>query len=85
MKNLLVSSLTLILSSGCSLLGIRNEEGPKYIVVLKEDNKEIRKYESYIVARTVLKGSFEDAQKEGFKILAGYIFGKNKSQSNYLI
>lgn len=66
--------------AGCSLFGKGSEEQPRYKVVHKEDNKEIRQYESYIVAKTTISGSFKEAQSEGFKILAGYIFGKNKSQ-----
>ena len=70
----------LMLIAGCSLFGKGSEEQPRYKVVHKEDNKEIRQYESYIVAKTSINGSFKEAQSEGFKILAGYIFGKNKSQ-----
>ena len=72
--------LTGILSNGCSLFGIRSEEQPTYEVLIKQDNKEIRKYQTHIVAKTTVQGTFEEAQSKGFKILAGYIFGKNKSQ-----
>ena len=71
-----------ILTAGCSLFGKGNEEQPSYQVVLKEDNKEIRKYESHIIAKTTITGDFKDAQSKGFRILAGYIFGKNKSQES---
>jgi hypothetical protein len=69
-----------LLIAGCSLFGAGSEEEPRYTVVLKENDKEIRKYESYIVAKTTIQGSFKEAQSQGFKILAGYIFGKNTSQ-----
>lgn len=69
-----------LLATGCSLFGIGSEEQPRYKVLVKEDNKEIREYESYIVAKTTVTGSFKNAQSKGFRILAGYIFGKNKSQ-----
>jgi hypothetical protein len=69
-----------LLTAGCSLFGKGSEEQPSYQVVLKQQNKEIRKYDSYIIAKTTISGSFKDAQSEGFRILAGYIFGKNKSQ-----
>ncbi len=72
-------ALTLILSTGCSVFGIGSEEQPKYQVVLKDDDKEIRQYEGFIIAKTTIKGSFKEAQSEGFRILAGYIFGKNQS------
>lgn len=38
---------------------------------------EIRQYESYIVAETIVDGTFEDAGNAAFHILAGYIFGGN--------
>jgi len=79
-KKVMLGIIMGILGTGCSLFGRGSEEQPKYQVVMKDDNKEIRKYSSYIVARTTVRGSFKDAQSEGFKILAGYIFGKNKSQ-----
>jgi hypothetical protein len=53
---------------------------PKYEVILKEGNKEIRYYESYVVAKTTLKGEFKEAQSAAFRILAGYIFGDNKKK-----
>lgn len=68
-----------LLFAGCSLFGRGSEEQPNYTVITKKDNKEIRKYDSYIIAKTTVSGSFKDAQREGFRILAGYIFGKNKS------
>ncbi len=69
-----------LLSTGCSLFGKGSEEQPTYQVILNEDNKEIRKYDSFIIAKTTISSNFKDAQGKGFRILAGYIFGKNKSQ-----
>jgi hypothetical protein len=72
--------LPAILSAGCSVFGIRSEENPKYRLILKEENKEIRYYDSYIVAKTTVKGEFKEAQGEAFRILAGYIFGGNEKK-----
>jgi len=69
-----------ILSFGCSVFGVRTEETPKYEVLQSEGNKEIRSYSSYIVAMTKVKGEFKEAQSEAFRILAGYIFGKNEKK-----
>ena len=69
--------LLTIFNTGCSLFGLRNYETPKYEVLLKEGNKEIRYYEPYIVAKTSVKGSYEDAQRTAFRILADFIFGNN--------
>jgi hypothetical protein len=79
-QKLFLGTLMGLLSSSCSLFGRGSEEQPSYTVVAKQDNKEIRKYASYIVAKTTVSGTFKDAQGQGFRILAGYIFGKNKSQ-----
>lgn len=82
MNSIRFLSLMLIgaFGTGCSLFGIRSEEQPAYEVLHKQDKKEIRKYRSYIIAKTTVEGTFEEAQSKGFKVLAGYIFGKNKSQ-----
>jgi hypothetical protein len=69
-----------LLSTGCSLFGKGSEEQPSYQVIKNEENKEIRKYDSFIIAKTTINSNFKDAQGKGFRILAGYIFGKNKSQ-----
>ncbi len=74
-----------LMAVGCSLFGRGSEEQPSYKIVAKQENKEIRKYSSYIIAKTTISGSFKDAQSEGFRILAGYIFGKNKSQQKISI
>lgn len=53
---------------------------PKYKVVSKSDHYEIRSYEPTIVAETLIEGDFEEAGNKAFRILADYIFGKNKSR-----
>jgi hypothetical protein len=79
-SKLFLGTLMGLLAAGCSLFGVGSEEQPNYKILSKEDNKEIRQYDSYIIAKTTITGSFKDAQSKGFRILAGYIFGKNKSQ-----
>jgi len=56
-------------------------EEPKYSVALKAENYEVRKYGPIIVAEVKVESDFKDAGNKGFRILAGYIFGKNKSKS----
>lgn len=65
---------------GCSVFGVRSEETPKYEVLTSDGDKEIRSYSSYIVAKTRVKGEFKAVQNEAFRILAGYIFGDNKTK-----
>jgi hypothetical protein len=52
-------------------------EQPKYRVEKDYGSFEVRAYESAIVAETVVTGAFGDGTNEGFRRLAGYIFGAN--------
>jgi len=53
-------------------------EEPKYTVVRECGNFEIREYAPYLVAEVVVPGPAGSAGNQGFRILADYIFGKNK-------
>jgi hypothetical protein len=55
-------------------------EEPKYTVVRQYDGFEIREYAPYLVAEVTVPGPAEEAGNQGFRILAGYIFGKNKGE-----
>ncbi len=56
-------------------------EEPDYIVESKAKNYEIRSYGSVVVAETRIESDFENAGNQAFRILAGYIFGANKSKT----
>ena len=51
---------------------------PRYTVVRAYDTFEVRRYEPYLVAETLVGGTAAEAGSEGFRILAAYIFGSNK-------
>lgn len=51
---------------------------PKFKVLSKQGNCEIRLYPKIVVARVRVDGDRGTALNEGFRILAAYIFGKNK-------
>jgi hypothetical protein len=57
-------------------------EESEYAVIERAGDLELRQYEPYIVAETQVEGDFEDVGNEGFRRLAGYIFGKNRSKAS---
>jgi hypothetical protein len=64
-----------ILAMGCATVPT---EKPSYEVTARFDDFELRDYAGYVVAETEVSGTRESAGNDGFRVLAGYIFGKNK-------
>lgn len=56
-------------------------ETPDYEVERRFDDAELRKYAPSIVAETEVRGTREEAASEGFRRLAGYIFGGNRGRA----
>lgn len=53
-------------------------EQPAYTVVRRLQNGvEVRRYEPYNVAEATMKASYKEATTNGFRLCAGYLFGKN--------
>jgi hypothetical protein len=57
-------------------------EKAKYTILEKEDDFELRQYESHIVAETYVEGSLKDAGNDGFRRLYAYISGENKKKQS---
>lgn len=57
-------------------------ETPPYDVVRSWPDAELRRYGPTIVAETRVEGVREDASTEGFRRLAGYIFGGNRARAS---
>jgi hypothetical protein len=73
---------TLILSAALwGATGAMGIETPAYELEKSEGDFEIRRYAAYLVAETKVQSEFDKAGNQGFRKLADYIFGKNKSQS----
>jgi len=51
-----------------------------YKVVERFDGIEVRQYDGYVVAETEVAGDRSTVASEGFRRLAGYIFGGNRGQ-----
>ena len=79
---MITSIIALILIVGGLLAGpvMSNVEKPDYKVIQTEQNIEIRQYEPMIIAEVEVDGKREDAIREGFRLIADYIFGNNTVQ-----
>jgi hypothetical protein len=58
----------------------QNLESPQYTVTEQKDGYEIRAYDAYISAETVVSKNTNSPQNKAFMELAGYIFGGNTAQ-----
>ncbi|MBT3425751.1 MAG: heme-binding protein [Gammaproteobacteria bacterium] len=67
----------LVLTVGGLAQGVAAIEQPGFEVTEEIGDLEIRRYEQHIVARTLVGSPFKEAGNEGFRRLAGYIFGDN--------
>ena len=56
-------------------------EQPKYAVVQKDGDFEVRRYAPYLAAEVIVSGDQGEAVKKGFRKLAGYIFGGNAGKA----
>lgn len=56
-------------------------EEPKYTVLEKSGDFELRAYAPMVIAETLVDGSLDEASSAGFKRIADYIFGNNTSQT----
>lgn len=66
-----------------NIVGIRaGTEEPRFTVVERIDEVEIRRYGPRLTAETEAGGSAERARNEGFEKLASYIFGGNTSRAS---
>ncbi|MFT0771576.1 SOUL family heme-binding protein [Psychrobacter aquimaris] len=72
-----------LLLSGSLLIsgGAMATEEPKYTVLTQVDDFELRRYDEQLVAQTWVSGDQDSASREGFKVLADYIFGNNTAPS----
>jgi hypothetical protein len=58
-------------------------EAPEYRVVKKDGNLELRSYAPYLTASVrVQSAGYDEATYAGFGLLAGYIFGDNRSSGS---
>ena len=56
-------------------------EEPKFKLIEQEGQFEIREYRSKIIAEVFVEGNMSEASSKGFRLIADYIFGNNKTTS----
>lgn len=56
-------------------------EEAAYSVVKKDGSYELRHYDKYLLAETIIPGEMEDASSQAFRRLFNYISGENQSQT----
>jgi hypothetical protein len=57
-------------------------EEPRYSVIERVGEIEMRQYGTRLAADVVVEGDEDDARSKGFRLLADYIFGNNKTKSS---
>ena len=74
--------LVVVLVFGAAMIGpiMSNVEVPAYKILKKEQNIEIRRYPSLIIAEVKTAGSRQASISDGFRILADFIFGNNEGE-----
>ena len=83
-RSLMITVFTVLLSLmviGVWTHYISRIEEPKYHVVTLNNNIEFRCYNSLTIAEVIISGDRKSVINKGFRILADYIFGNNKSNT----
>ena len=82
MLNKIVGALGQVAEAGGSIVGIRSgTEEPQFTVERRIGDVEIRQYGPRIAAETTIDADEEASRNEGFRRLAGYIFGANTGRT----
>jgi effector-binding domain-containing protein len=80
-KYLLLVIMTVAFTTGGEKSAVAIEEVP-YTVIEQNGEMELRQYSPHIVAETTVEGAFDKVGSEGFRRLAGYINGENRSKQS---
>ena len=82
MRALSIAALALIGALSPRVTHAEDYEEPAFQVVHQAADFEVRRYEPIIVAEATVKGDRRRAAGEGFRLLAGYIFGNNSAKKS---
>lgn len=84
MKRAVIPALATTLAlSACTVFGIRSGTAePRYDTIGQVGPASIRTYAPRLAAETTITGTEEQARYEGFRRLAGFIFGANRTSQH---
>ncbi|WP_425987896.1 SOUL family heme-binding protein [Brevundimonas sp. TWP2-3-2] len=83
MKHSLLAVGAALMTTACSTVGVRSgTEEPAYQSVASVGGIDIRLYGERIAAQTEVTGDSDAARNQGFRRLAGYIFGGNAQRAS---
>lgn len=82
MKTILIISVILIILWTVYSIFISRAEQMSYTLVVQRNGYEIRKYDPYIAATVQVDTIGRSWSNQGFRILAGYIFGGNTTNQS---
>ncbi len=81
MRNKLAALASGVMLSACSVVGVRTVEEPPYTVQRQAGPLEVRSYGPRLAAEVLVAGDEIDARSAGFRQVAAYIFGANRSRA----
>ena len=61
----------------CAPLNVMATEEPKYKLIEKSGDFELRQYHPMLIAEVLVDGNMNQASSKGFRLIADYIFGNN--------
>ncbi len=73
---IIITTIIILLST--TLMSEEKYKEPKYTILEKIDNIEIRQYDKCIIAKTSIPLNQNESDNNMFRILASYIFGNNE-------
>ena len=80
---LLALPLTLTLLVGCATIeAVTNIEEPPYKVLKQDGDFELREYNAMIIAEVTVRGTLDESNGRGFRLIADYIFGNNLAKTS---
>ncbi|WP_439597341.1 SOUL family heme-binding protein [Falsiroseomonas sp.] len=82
MRNRLLAGASALLLGACSVVGVRSgTEEPAFELLEQANGLDIRRYAPRLAAETEIAADETASREQGFRLLAGYIFGGNRGSA----